>query len=286
MRTVTQLKRPAAILLGVVIGLASAVGLGQSQLTARDYDDFYNHVVLEAKNGNKAEWLVSYDPVVNFISRVRRNVEALPHGDRRALAKAVHDNGYWKGQELRVRDRADAFIGAKFRAGDEELKAVLTPKGFETYQNRYAQGAGGYRLALEAVADRAALYKLEGKNIPRVSELPGNTNVINANAQSWDDLLADAQRFPNPDERLAVIMRNQLNGIASALSLLRASQTRSDAEMDYATAVIWRYTGHYSGRDGWDREPLVRIPYPQLSEAEKVKDRHVWKAVRDVLAAQ
>jgi len=54
--------------------------------------------------------------------------------------------------------------------------------------------------------------------------------------------------------------------------------------MDYATAVIWRYTGHYSGRDGWDREALVRVPYAQLSDAEKAKDRNVWKAVRDALA--
>jgi hypothetical protein len=80
-------------------------------------------------------------------------------------------------------------------------------------------------------------------------------------------------------------MRNQLNGIASALSLLRSRQSRSDAEMDYATAVIWRYTGHYHGREGWDREPLVRVPYSELSEAEKAKDRDVWKAVRDVLEA-
>jgi hypothetical protein len=134
------------------------------------------------------------------------------------------------------------------------------------------------------VADRAALYKLEGKNIARLSELPANTNIVNANAQSWDDLVADAQRFPKPAERLDVIMRNQLNGVASAMALLRSSQPRSDAEMDYATAVIWRYTGHYSGKDGWDREPLVRIPYAQLSEAEKAKDRDVWKAVREALA--
>ena len=70
------------------------------------------------------------------------------------------------------------------------------------------------------------------------------------------------------------------------LALLRGSQIRSDAEMDYATAVIWRYTGHYSGKDGWDREPLVRIPYGRLSEAEKAKDRDVWKAVRDALKAR
>ncbi|MEO5898289.1 MAG: hypothetical protein ABIS06_21590 [Vicinamibacterales bacterium] len=47
---------------------------------------------------------------------------------------------------------------------------------------------------------------------------------------------------------------------------------------DYGTAVIWRCTGHFSGKGGWEKEPVVRIPYPQLPEAEKVKDRPVWQA--------
>jgi hypothetical protein len=236
--------RTTLMMLGAIVGLAGAVSLGQSKLTAKDYDDFYSDVIRAAKNGNKAEWLSSYDTVVDFIARVRQDVEALPDADQRRLAKAVHDNGYWKGQQLRIRDPGDPFVGATFKAGDEALKAVLTPKGFEAYRNRYVQGAGGYRIALEAVADREGLYKLEGKSIVALSEIAGNTSIVNANAQKWDDLVADAQRYPNPQERLAVIMRNQLNGIASALALLRASRPRSDAEMDYATAVIWRYTGH------------------------------------------
>jgi len=218
------------------------------------------------------------------VARVRQDVEALPTKTRLGLAKAVHDNGYWKGQDIRVRDRADPFIGARLRTPDDALESVLTPQGFQAYRKRCGQGAAGYRVALEAVADRAAFYTLEGKAIARLSEIPGNTNIVNANAQSWDDLVADAQHYANPVERLAVIERNQLNGIASAMSLLRGSSTRADVEMDYATAVIWRYTGHYSGRDGWDREALVRVPYAQLSEAEKAKDRNVWKAVRDTLA--
>jgi len=274
----------AGILLGALIALNSAIGLGQPKLTVKDYDDFYTRVILEAKNGSKDEWLASYDSVVNFVARVREDVEALPAADQRALAKSVHDNGYWKGQQRRVLDRADPFLGAGFKAGDDALKGVLTPTGFDYYRNRYTHGAGGYRVALDAVADRAALYRLEGKSAPRLSEIPGNMNIVNANAQSWDDLVADAQRFPNPGERLAVIVRNQLNGIASALALLAGSRRHSDAEMDYATAVIWRYTGHDNGRDGWEREQLVRIPYAQLSDAEKVKDRDVWKAVRDALA--
>ena len=97
--------------------------------------------------------------------------------------------------------------------------------------------------------------------------------------------MADAESYPDPRERMGVIVRNQFNAIASALALMRASQPRTDAEMDYATAVIWRYTGHFSGKNGWEQEPLVRIPYEQLPEAEKVKDRPVWKAVREALKA-
>lgn len=141
-------------------------------------------------------------------------------------------------------------MGAKLKAGDERLKAVLTPQGFDAYRSRHTQGSTGYRFTLEAVADRAAFYKLEGKDIPHLSEIPANTTIVNAKAQSWDDLVADAASSPNPSERMGEILRNQFNAIASALALMRASQPRSDAEMDYATAVIWRYTGHFSGRDG------------------------------------
>jgi hypothetical protein len=254
-------------------------------LTVKDYDAFYSIVIQKAKNGTKDEWLASYDPVVNFIMRVKEDVERLPDATQRALAKAVHDNGYWKGQEVRVRDVADPFVGARLKAGDERLKVVLTPQGYEAYRSRYTQGSKGYRFTFQAVADRAAFYKLEGKDIPHLSEIPADTTIVNANAQSWDELVADAEGYPDPGERMGAIVRNQLSAIASALALMRASQPRTDAEMDYATAVIWRYTGHFSGKDGWEQEPLVRIPYAQLPEAEKVKDRPVWKAVREALKA-
>jgi hypothetical protein len=280
-----HMKRAEGVLLGALIGLGAWVAHAQPSLIVKDYDDFYSIVVLKAKNGGKDEWLASYDQVVNFITRVRQDVEKLPDATQRALAKAVHDNGFWKGQEVRVQNARDPFVGAKFKAGAEQLKAVLTSQGYDAFRSRYAQGSRGYRFTLEAVADRAAFYKLEGKNIPRLSEIPANTTIVNANAQSWDDLVADAERYANPGERMGVIVRNQFNAIASALALMRASRTRSDAEMDYATAVIWRYTGHFSGKDGWEQEPLVRIPYAQLPEAEKVKDRPVWKAVREALKA-
>jgi hypothetical protein len=280
-----HMKRAVGVLLGVLMSLGGSATYAQPSLTVKDYDAFYSSVILKAKNGDRSEWLASYDPVVDFVSRVRQDVEKLPDATQRALAKAVHDNGYWMGQEVRVRNVRDPFVGAKFKAGDERLKAVLTPQGYDAYRRRHAEGSRGFRFTLEAVADRAALYRLEGKDIPRLSEIPANTTIVNANAQSWDDLVADAERYPNPRERMGVIVRNQLSAIASALALMRASRTRSDAEMDHATAVIWRYTGHFSGRDGWEKEPLVRTPYAQLPEAEKVKDRPVWKAVREALKA-
>ena len=257
----------------------------QSSLTARDYDDFYTRVVRNASNSTKAEWLASYDAVVSFVERVRQDVDRLPGATRQALARAVHDNGYWKLQEARTRDVRDPFLGAAFALDDARLKAVLIPAGYESYRNRYAQGARGYRFTLEAVADRAALYSLAGKNVPGLEKLPATATIINANAQSWDDLVADAARYPDPAERTRVIVTNQLNAVASALSLMRGSRALSEPEMDYATAVIWRYTGHFSGKDGWEKELLVRVPYAQLPEAEKAKDRPIWRAVRDALKA-
>ena len=120
-------------MLGVLVALADAPAVAQSRVTPKDYDGFYNDVILKAKNGSKSEWLASYDPVITFVARVRQEVEALPTKTRLGLAKAVHDNGYWKGQDIRVRDRTDPFIGARFRSPDDALKTVLTPQGFQAY---------------------------------------------------------------------------------------------------------------------------------------------------------
>jgi hypothetical protein len=280
-----QMRNRALVLLSVLAELGTLPAHGQPRLSAQDYDRFYDDVVLKARNGNREEWLASYQAVTSFVAAVRREVEQLPDPTKRALAQAVHDNGYWKSQEIRIRDATDPFLGARLVGSDEQLKAVLTPRGYDAYRDRYAQGSRGYRFTLEVVADRAAFYGLQGKDIPRLEELPVNTVIVNANAQSWDDLVAEAGSYPAPAERLGVIVGNQLNAVASALSLMRGTKTLSDAEMDYATTVIWRYTGHFSGTDGWDREPLVRTPYEQLPEAERAKDRPVWKAVRDALAS-
>ena len=268
-----------------LLALASFTAHAQALLTTRDYDEFLEAVVMKAKNGSKEEWLASYDPVVNFISRVRQDVDKLPDAKKQVFAREVHNIGYWKGQQARVLDPANPFLSVQLKGTDDALKAVLTPQGFEAWRNRYAQGSRGYRFTLEIVADRAAFYRLQGKSIANVSELAANTTIINANAQSWDDLVADARNYPNPGERAGVIVGNQLSAVASALALMRGSKTLTDSEMDYATAVVWRYTGHFSGKDGWDKVPVVGVPYGQLPEAEKAKDRPIWKAVQEALKA-
>jgi len=269
----------------VVLAGVWVIAQAQLALSKQDYDEFYTHVVLNARNTSKEEWLASYDPVVNFVAKVRQDVDRLPDATKQAFAKAVHNNGYWKSQEARILDAKDPFLGSRLKGSDDQLKVVLTPQGFETYRNRYGQGSRGYRLTLEAVADRAAFCRLQGKDIANHEALAANTTIINANAQIWDDLAADARNYPNPTERMGVIVNNQLNAVASALSLMRGSKTLSDAEMDYATAVIWRYTGHFSAKEGWEEEALVRTPYEQMPEAEKAKDRPVWKAVQEALKA-
>ena len=153
---------------------------------------------MKAKNGSqRSEWLASYDPVVSFVARVRQEVDKLPDATQRALAKAVHDNGYWKGQETSASDNAaDPFVGAKFEAGRrEQLKAVLTPAGIRRLPQSLCAGIeAGTASPSRSVADRAAFYKLEGKRHPSaLRDARPSTTIVNANAQSWDDLVADAQ---------------------------------------------------------------------------------------------
>lgn len=257
----------------------------QAALSAADHDRFLRDVVMQARNGSREEWLASYDAVVGFVGRVQQEVARLSDAQKQVFARAVHDLGYWKGQEQRVSDPRNPFLGAHLRGSDNELAAVLTPQGAQAWRERYAQGARGYRFNLDIVADREGFFRLQGKALANPAEWAGSTGIVNANAQSWESLVAEAARYPNPSERLQVIVGNQLGAVASALSLMRGTQMPDDASMDYATAVIWRYTGHFSGRDGWDKVPLVQVPYAQLPESEKAKDRPIWKAVQQGLRA-
>ncbi|MBU3738000.1 MAG: hypothetical protein FGM55_03485 [Rhodoferax sp.] len=257
----------------------------QPVLSPADHDRFVREVVMKAGNGSREEWLASYDAVLDFVGRVQQEVAQLPDARKQVFARSVHDLGYWKGQELRVADPRNPFLGARLRGTDSELAAVLTPQGAQAWRERYAQGARGYRFNLDIVADREGFFRLQGKALANAAEWAAGTAIVNANAQSWDALVLDAAAYPDPAERLRVLVGNQLGAIASALSLMRGSQPLDDAAMDYATAVIWRYTGHYSGRDGWDKVPLVRVPYAQLPESEKAKDRPIWKAVQQGLRA-
>ena len=72
------MKRAVGVLLGALIVLGGSAAYAQPSLTVKDYDDFYNVVILKAKNGSKEEWLASYDPVVRFVTRVRQDDEKLP----------------------------------------------------------------------------------------------------------------------------------------------------------------------------------------------------------------
>ena len=93
-----------AALAAVYFVLGSVCAYAQAILNTRDYDNFLEAVVLQARNTSKEEWLVFHDPVVNFIARVRQDVERLPDARKQAFAKVVHNIGYWKGQEARALD--------------------------------------------------------------------------------------------------------------------------------------------------------------------------------------
>ena len=275
--------KTAGILLGALISFAGALIHAQPSLTVKDYDNFYSLVILKAKNSSKAEWLASYESIVSFIARVRQDVETLPAAGQRALAKAVHDTD-WKGQELRVRDPKTLSSAPRSRQVTRSSRRFSTPQGYDAYRGAMrrertdtASHSRWYRI-------RVALYKLEGKSISAVGD---SGQYVHSECQraELDDLVADAQRDPDPGARMGEILRNQMNGIASALSLPACHRNplgprdgrrhRSDLALHGAL--------QRQGRLG-ARTP-VRISYPQLSKAEKAKDRNVWKAVRDVLKA-
>jgi hypothetical protein len=92
--------------------------------------------------------------------------------------------------------------------------------------------------------------------------------------------LRGCELFKARDERLRVPLASQ------GYDSYRSRYTQgSGYRFTLEAWQIGRRSGHFSGRDGWEQEPLVRIAYAQLPEGEKAKDRPVWKAVCDALKA-
>ncbi len=279
------------------------------------------------KNDTKADWLAGYEFVSLFHDEVAYRVTDI---ELEQYASAVHNNGYWRENALHIRNEHPTSVehlilgvAPEMSAGEQD--EFFTEEGKVAYQDRF-QKSSGYKILLShikqdhwlafymkfgAYKSQMDLKKLlfqDGHVNPNIN--PAKTQVFNANMGSYQDLEKDAVNFVNHAERLNVMKENQRAGIASAFSLLRIPSRLRFADMDYYTAVIWRYTGHWNGvyaYDGKDADGKydpddAKIEDPQEREAaarkrvvyqvstdynshefdqDRLKDGPVWRAVLD-----
>ncbi len=277
-----------------------------------DHDRFYRGVVLGASNTTKEAWLKDYEAVRTFVDELQARITP---AEVAAFAPSIHDNGYWK-------DRAKEIATTKVTSGEHLLLGLppsfpappggpagavgaeekrflsfLTPAGQAAYAARFDQ-PGGAKLLLSHVQPEkwlaffaafgpqksqeslAAFLLPNGQPNPQLS--PAKLQIFNSNAGSWCALEAQAQQFRDPAARLGVMRDNQTAAMASTFALTKSSEPLSFSQMDYATAVIWRYTGHWSGKNGFDEVYQVKTDYFSADfDADRLKDGPVWRAVLD-----
>jgi hypothetical protein len=205
------------------------------------------------------------------------------------------------------------------QAEENEFLSYLNAEGQKAYASRF-ENAGGYKLTLAHLEEnkRLEFYQKYGSLKDQASLKAyldsgkfnaAKVQVFNANAGSWNDLLGDVAFFDNltPAEasrlaslesrdakeayleeigktsRLSAIRSNQTGGMASAFALKNIkSKSLKFAEIDYATAVIWRYKGHWSGLNAFEEVYQVNTDYYSNEfDADRLKDGPIWQAVLD-----
>lgn len=260
--------------------------------TSNKYDRFYNaHIkpiaqAMEEGRWTKDVWLEHFDPVVEFVNGIERELdrETIEH-----FAPAVHDNGYWRTERVKVQDQSSPLLGGVIPLSDEKLGKLLTPEGLAEYEGRYNQGEKGFKIKLSVVKPekRHEFFQAVGKtgiSPEAAASMPADTVLVNANAMSWEDMQRDARNFPDPQARIARMYKNQTAAMAGTFALTRMSSPLTTAQMNEASAIIWKYTGNWDGKKGWEGSSsyLVKKTTAQLPPHELDKDEPIWKAVLEL----
>lgn len=258
-----------------------------------NHDKFYAEHILTASNGSKQEWWNSNEVISAFVDEVEWRITAQEVSD---YAQSIHDNGYWR----LIRDA----IGIKKAASvdhlvigrlpvdglpQEILDEYFTQEGKSLHDGRFASERG-YQIKLNHIKPEKwvdFLVNIGGKDRESVQALlydkkqnlksdifPDAIQLYNANFGSFDELLEEAQKYSDPASRIRRIYNNQKSAMASAFTLTRLRRELSFGQMDYATAVIWRYKGHWEGVYAWDGKDLQgRYSSKALKMLEATKQR-------------
>jgi hypothetical protein len=267
----------------------------------KDYEVFTSFI-------DEVEYRITDKEVIDFAFAIHDN------GYWRDRLKEIHTKDVTSGEYLLL-GRLPVFTNT---SDEKTFMGYLTDSGKLNYENRF-QKRDGYKIVLEDIKKEswAEFYQKYGaeKNQASLTRFfakadfnPAKLQVYNANAGSWNDLLDDAAFFDGlkvaeaqklrsiktrqekesyleaigKTARLATMRGKQKDGMASAFALTKVNEALTFAQMDYATAVIWRYKGHWRGRDGWEQVYQVSTDYysPEF-DADRSKDGPIWQAVLD-----
>ena len=235
----------------------------------RDFSAFYDLVLSKIEAGrnsraftDKAEWIKTYDWVNKMLDREVEFLNQLKETRPdiiQALARASHDNGYYKTKDVAGEDGRGGIINdpastwLKPELSSEAIN-LLTEAGRRSYNGRYENFRGNnqklsvgqldlYNLSPEVLR---AFFEAVGKDpeapgvkrlIQDIESLRGasseqlaskeakkilNRPIINLYHQSFDDLLARGKAIVNSEARSKwneAIINNQIKAVAVSVLL-------------------------------------------------------------------
>lgn len=281
-----------------------------------DLGQFYNNVLSRIDNSSQEAWLANFDAMTAAESEVVGLLKAkLPEEQLVALAKVVADLGYYlplKKTSIDNKDKVD--LGATLSA---EAVALLTPEGQALWANRYESfaknGKKNKYTAAELGINEAnveAVMKAQGKSEAAIATLRGDFNkvVVNLFQQPFEDMVKAGNAIVDEESRAVwnkKIYSSQLGAVARELILAEIDRLgiantsdvvshiteSSDLDThfrlgDRLTFYLWIYSGQSDGREGFEKSELVRTPYDQLPEGERLKDLNISRALRAVIVDQ
>lgn len=272
-------------------------------------------VNLEAATRTNEGYLEYYDRVVALVEGIQGIVTSnLSLETKLNLARAAHDIGYWQAEKLKVQNPGRLELGANL---SQEAYSLLPTTGRRYYLERYeqfptrknkltAKQIGITELDLEG---RRAFFNAAGKTAltdAQLMELSPDAVVMNLYHADFDQMVKTGKKIRNPASQAAFlnqIVKNQISAIARTVIVnavaqidpslneeIRVAGEPSFTGKDKLTFLLWKFTGHYDGKEGFSKLPaLVAQDYTRIASDIRLLDKTMNDAIskavgEDVLA--
>ncbi len=239
-----------------------------------------------------------------IIGVVRRHPELAIQFHERFYEGLAEDGIYVSSTSMPDQYRRSVYIDSRLfnqafndEAGNgvdaEELLDMLTEEGRVLMTERFKEPGKKIKLTLSHIRPdtREAFYRL-AKGLAADEPLPGAIDdfiksgdtekvIINTLHMPWEDLIADAQRYENPNAQVNELIVLQEKGIVLGVALLKNKTffKPTDTPEEKLEKLLEYQQGGWSLDNAWD--PLAKASFAKLKrDGEFAKD---WACLKSII---